>query len=110
MLKNLVRITVLVAITAAAATSWVYGPSRAAEQVVRLASEGQFEELSELIVELKREYPNHEAASVLMEAHIPYEYLIQVMDIVRAIEVPTGVGEEVELYALFSEISVGDAP
>jgi biopolymer transport protein ExbD len=68
------------------------------------------ESLSELIVELKREYPSHEAASVLMEAHIPYEYLIQVMDIVRAIEVPTGVGEEVELYALFSEISVGDAP
>ena len=50
MLKNLVRITVLVAITAAAATSWVDGPSRTAEQVVRLASEGQFEELSELIV------------------------------------------------------------
>ena len=50
MLKNLVRVTVLVVITAAAATSWVDGPSRTAEQVVRLASEGQFEELSELIV------------------------------------------------------------
>ena len=66
--------------------------------------------LSEFIVELKRTYPEHEAASVLMEAQIPYDYLIQVMDIVRAVEVPTGVDEEVELYALFSEISVGDAP
>jgi biopolymer transport protein ExbD len=72
--------------------------------------EYDLESLSELIVELKREYPQQEAASVLMEAHIPYDYLIQVMDIVRAIEVPTGVEDEVELYALFTEISVGDAP
>ena len=72
--------------------------------------EYDFDSLSDLIVELKREYPDHEAASVLMEAHIPYEHLIQVMDIVRAIEVPTGVEDEVELFALFTEISVGDAP
>ena len=72
--------------------------------------EYDLETLSEFIVELKREYPNHEAASVLMEAYIPYDYLIQVMDIVRAVEVPTGNEDEVELYALFSEISVGDAP
>jgi hypothetical protein len=72
--------------------------------------EYDFESLSELIVELKREYPEHEAASVLMEPRIPYDYLIQVMDTVRAIEVPTGNEDEVELFALFSEISVGDAP
>jgi hypothetical protein len=40
----------------------------------------------------------------------PYDYLIQVMDIVRSIEVPTDIEEEVELVALFTEISVGDAP
>ena len=49
-----------------------------------------------------------------MEAHIPYDYLIQTMDIVRSVEVPVEdpvEGEpEYELYALFSEISVGDAP
>jgi biopolymer transport protein ExbD len=72
--------------------------------------EYDLESLSELIVELKREYPQQEAASVLMEAHIPYDYLIQVMDIVRSVEVPTGVEDEVELYALFTDISVGDAP
>jgi hypothetical protein len=45
-----------------------------------------------------------------MEAHIPYDYLIQVMDIVRNVEVP-GPGEnEYQLVALFPEISVGDAP
>ncbi len=72
--------------------------------------EYDLETLSEYIVELKREYPDREAASVLMEAYIPYDYLIQVMDIVRSIEVPTGVDDEVELYALFTDISVGDAP
>ena len=63
-----------------------------------------------MIVELKRDYPDHEEASVLMDPLIPYDYLIQVMDIVRSIEVPTGVDDEVELFALFTEISVGDAP
>ena len=72
--------------------------------------EYDLDSLSELMVELKREYPEHDAASVLMEPLIPYDHLIQVMDIVRAIEVPTGVEDEVELYALFSEISVGEAP
>jgi biopolymer transport protein ExbD len=72
--------------------------------------EYDLETLSEFIVELKRDYPNHESASVLMEAYIPYDYLIQVMDIVRSVEVPTGVEDEVELYALFTDISVGDAP
>ena len=70
--------------------------------------------------DLKSQYPEQEAASVLMEAQIPYDYLIQVMDIVRSVEVPVelaegeeleeGVEPEVELVALFSEISVGDAP
>jgi biopolymer transport protein ExbD len=72
--------------------------------------EYDLDSLSELIVELKREYPEHESASVLMEPLIPYDHLIEVMDIVRAIEVPTGNEDEVELYALFSEISVGEAP
>ncbi len=66
--------------------------------------------LSEFMVDLKQQYPEQEAASVLMEAHIPYDYLIQVMDIVRSFERPTEVEGEVELVALFSEISVGDAP
>ena len=67
--------------------------------------------LSYYVVELKQQYPDQEAASVLMEAQIPYDYLIQVMDIVRSVEVPLeGEEEAFELVALFSEISVGDAP
>ncbi len=75
--------------------------------------DGEFdlETLSDYVVELKQEYPEQDAASVLMEAQIPYDYLIQVMDIVRSVEVPTENEEEgFQLVALFSEISVGDAP
>ncbi len=72
--------------------------------------EFDFDTLSDTMVALKQSYPNHDAASVLMEALIPYDYLIQVMDIVRSVEVPTDVENEVELYALFTEISVGEAP
>ena len=72
--------------------------------------EYDLEALSDMMVSLKQEYPEQETASVLMEPRIPYDYLIQVMDIVRSVEVPTGVDDEVELYALFTDISVGDAP
>ena len=66
--------------------------------------------LSDYMVELKQTYPAQDSAAVLMEAQIPYDYLIRVMDIVRSVEVP-GEGEDVfELLALFTEISVGDAP
>jgi len=72
--------------------------------------EFDLETLSDFMVELKQKYPRHDAVSVLMEAHIPYDYLIRVMDIVRSVEVP-GEGEDVgQLMALFTEISVGDAP
>ena len=70
--------------------------------------------LSDFMVELKTEYPDQDAASVLMEARIPYDYLIQVMDVVRSVEIPLEGDEDeeqqYELYALFSDISVGDAP
>ncbi|MCH8249629.1 MAG: biopolymer transporter ExbD [Proteobacteria bacterium] len=72
--------------------------------------EYDLETLSEMMVALKQEYPDIDAASVLMEAYIPYDYLIQVMDVVRTVEVPTDIENEYELYALFSVISVGEAP
>ena len=81
--------------------------------------EFDLETLSDYMVELKQTYPAQESASVLMEAQIPYDYLIQVMDIVRAVRVPIELepgqqfveGEpQYEVYALFSDVSVGDAP
>lgn len=79
--------------------------------IPKVDDEYDFERLQDYMVELKQEYPDHETASVLMEARIPYDYLIRVMDIVRsvALEPETGSAEP-QLYALFTEISVGDAP
>lgn len=72
--------------------------------------EYDLEELSRMMVSLKQEYPDIDTASVLMDPFVPYDYLIQVMDVVRTVEVPTDIEDEFELYALFSDISVGDAP
>jgi biopolymer transport protein ExbD len=69
--------------------------------------------LSDYMTSLKREYPDHEAASVLLEPQIPYDYLIQVMDVVRTVELPEGPegnSGEFALFALFPQISVGEAP
>jgi biopolymer transport protein ExbD len=78
--------------------------------VPKKEDEYDLEKLSEMMVALKQQYPNIDSASVLMEAYIPYDYLIQVMDIVRTVEVPTEVENEYQLYALFSDISIGEAP
>lgn len=82
--------------------------------------EGDFDlqSLSDFMIELKAQYPDKDDVSVLMEANIPYDYLIQVMDIVRSVELPiedglagAQPGEPVyQALALFSDISVGDAP
>ena len=87
--------------------------------IPNVEEEFDLETLSDFMVELKSTYPQQESASVLMEAAIPYDYLIQVMDIVKAVQVPIELepGQEFadgepqyEMVALFSDISVGDAP
>jgi biopolymer transport protein ExbD len=74
--------------------------------------EYDFATLSRYMVSLKEDNPKTNSASVLLEPSIPYDYLIQVMDVVRSVQVPGGEEDEepfVQL-ALFTEISVGDAP
>src|SRR5262245_44851484 len=44
--------------------------------------------LSELALSLKRDYPDANDASVLLEPDIAYDDLIQVMDAIRSAEVP----------------------
>jgi hypothetical protein len=83
------------------------------------------------MMSLKRDYAELESASVLLEKDIPYDYLIQTMDVVRSAEVPAEAAEldevaEVEgvladenpdgeradfiRVALFPNISIGEAP
>ncbi len=69
--------------------------------------------LSEHVVALKRQHPDHDSASVLLEPDIEYDHLIQVMDVVRAVVLPPTGLEEVPgttRVALFTDISIGDAP
>jgi biopolymer transport protein ExbD len=89
--------------------------------------------LAGLVLSLKRDYPDADDASVLLEPDIEYDHLIQVMDVVRSGEVPaadaaeTGGpeagdgtaetpadreagGREATRVALFTDIAVGDAP
>ena len=64
--------------------------------------------LSEYLVEIKRQYPQKDDASVLLEPHIQYDHLIQVMDTVRSVE--TNEGGQTTRADLFTAISIGDAP
>jgi biopolymer transport protein ExbD len=81
--------------------------------------------LSEYMLALKRDYPDEDSASVLLEPDIPYDYLIQVMDVVRSVDVPAAAsaGAAAETVpasddgapqftrvALFTDIAIGDAP
>jgi biopolymer transport protein ExbD len=82
--------------------------------------------LSDLAIALKRDYPDADDASVLMEPTIAYDHLIQVMDAIRSAEMPAdqnaaapdaapqapdakGAPAPVRV-ALFTDIAVGDAP
>ena len=64
--------------------------------------------LSEYLVAIKREYPEKDDASVLLEPDIQYDNLIQVMDTVRSVE--THDGGQTARADLFTAISIGDAP
>ena len=69
-----------------------------------------FKTLSKMLIRLKGDYPKKEDATVLMEPDIEYDYLIQVMDLVRSTEVKEEGSDEVQRVSLFPSISIGDAP
>jgi biopolymer transport protein ExbD len=68
------------------------------------------EKLSEMLVRLKKDYPQKEDATVLMEPDIEYDALIRVMDTVREAELSDEKSEERQKLVLFPVISIGDAP
>jgi len=72
--------------------------------------EYDLETLSNMVMSLKRDHPNDDGASVLLEPNIEYDHLIQVMDAVRSVELPQVDDEEITRVALFTDISIGDAP
>lgn len=66
--------------------------------------------LHEMLARLKNRYPEKQDATVLMEPDIEYDYLIQIMDVVRGADVQTEGSAEVKKVVLFPNISIGDAP
>jgi biopolymer transport protein ExbD len=66
--------------------------------------------LSEVVMALKQDHPDADDASVLLEPDIAYDHLIQVMDTVRSTKQAEAEGDENLTIALFSNISIGDAP
>jgi biopolymer transport protein ExbD len=82
--------------------------SRVVATIPKTGSTYNLSALSDHLVAIKREYPEKEDASVLLEADIEYDQLIQVMDTVRSVETRDG-GQSMRAD-LFTAISIGDAP
>jgi biopolymer transport protein ExbD len=78
--------------------------------IPKVDEEYDLERLAEYVLSLKRDHPDEEDASVLLEPEIEYDHLIQVMDVVRSAERPAAGVEENIRVALFPDIAIGDAP
>ncbi len=67
-----------------------------------------YEQLTQLLQQVKARFPEKLDATLLLEADIPYDTLVQVMDRVRV--APVVVAGSLQSAELFPEISIGDAP
>jgi biopolymer transport protein ExbD len=79
-------------------------------RIPKLDDEYDLEQLSEYVQSLKRDHPQIDDASVLLEPDIEYDHLIRVMDVVRSADLPADDAEGFTRVALFTNISIGDAP
>ncbi len=86
--------------------------------VPKVEGKYDFRALTEMALSLKREYPDANDASVLLERDVQYDYLIQAMDAIRSAEVsasdPALVASEgaesSQRMELFAHIAIGEAP
>jgi biopolymer transport protein ExbD len=76
----------------------------------KVQGEYDLKALSELALTLKREHPDVDDASVLLEPDVDYDSLIQVMDAIRSKEVAEASPSQPVRVAMFEDIAVGDAP
>lgn len=80
-------------------------------QLAEIPNEGGQPNVTQLaaqLEQLKLRYPDQKNATVLLEADIPYERLVQVMDAVRS-EPDPAAGRNAR-KELFPDVSIGDAP
>jgi biopolymer transport protein ExbD len=69
-----------------------------------------YEALSKKLSEIKERYPEKTDVAILLEAEIPYDTLVQVMDRVRLAENVDEAKATIVRTDLFPNISIGDAP
>jgi len=67
-----------------------------------------FSGLAAYLQRVKSNYPDMSNATVLLEPDVPYDTLVQVMDVLRSYE--AGEGRQLVHAELFPDISIGDAP
>ena len=65
-------------------------------------------EISDLLIKIKSRFPEKKNITILLEPKVPYEVLVQTMDVSRVVNV-VEVGSVVQ-KELFPIISIGDAP
>jgi biopolymer transport protein ExbD len=82
--------------------------SKVVAEIPKAAGVYDVSKLSDYLVAIKREHPEKEDASVLLEPEIAYDHLIRIMDVVRSVE--TREGGQTARADLFTAISIGDAP
>jgi biopolymer transport protein ExbD len=79
--------------------------------IPKVAGAYDYKTLVELALQLKRENPDVTDASVLMEKHVQYDNLIQVMDAIRSTQVPLeGLNGRTTTFDMFTNVAVGEAP
>ena len=69
-----------------------------------------YEALSKKLAEIKERYPEKTDVAILLEAEIPYDTLVQVMDRVRIKVTIDDLRKTIVRTDLFTDISIGDAP
>ena len=67
-----------------------------------------YRQLSEMLQQVKSRFPEKLDATLLLEADIAYDTMVQVMDSIRVARVAQA--GSVQLAELFPQISIGDAP
>jgi biopolymer transport protein ExbD len=79
-------------------------------QSIPKASTGHYDiaALGTLVLAIKEKFPDKTDVTVLPEPNVPYDALVQVMDVLRAGRQVQGA--KVVEVALFPDISIGDAP
>jgi biopolymer transport protein ExbD len=69
---------------------------------------GHLQQVSAILQEIKARFPDKLDVTLLLEADIPYERLVEMMDTLRVAQVNQD--DEIVMTELFPAISIGDAP